>query len=45
LEKLLEDSLIKGVVGGQQAGVRDMLDALIAGDVIPDGWPSWPGAR
>jgi hypothetical protein len=45
LEKLLEDALIKvsGVASTLDTlSVRDMLDALIAGERDPRRWPSWP---
>ena len=47
LEKLLEDALIKvSAVAStlDTLSVRDMLEALIAGERDRDGWPIWPAA-
>ena len=47
LEKLLEDALIKVSAVASKLdtiSVRDMLEALIAGNVTPRCWPAWPGA-
>ena len=48
LEKLLEDSLIKvsSVASSLDTkSVRDMIEALIAGERDPGCWPGWPAAR
>ena len=47
LEKLLEDSLIKvsSVASTMDTlSVRDMLEALIAGNATRRYWPAWPAA-